>query len=159
MQAMITGAHVILNSKNANADRDLLRDILGFTHVDVGGGWLIFALPPAELAVHPSTENDKHQLYLMCDDVHRMIAELADNGVGCSPVHEERWGSLTSISLPGGGRLGLYQPKHASPTPMTPVKKPVKKPAKRPLKKPAKKAAKKAPAKPTRDRSATTKRR
>src|SRR5271170_991613 len=109
---MIFGAHVIVYSKDAAADRDFLRDVLGFSSVDAGHGWLIFALPPSEVAVHPAQENGRHELYLMCDDLKEEIAALATKGVVCSTVHEERWGSLTMIGLPGGGEVGLYQPKH-----------------------------------------------
>jgi len=109
---MIIGAHIILYSKDAEADRNFLRDVLGFKHVNAGHGWLIFALPPSEAAVHPADENGKHELYLMCDDLKAEIAALASNGVQCSKIHQERWGSLTHIQLPGGGQLGLYQPKH-----------------------------------------------
>jgi catechol 2,3-dioxygenase-like lactoylglutathione lyase family enzyme len=109
---MIFGAHTILYSKDAEADRDFFRDVLGFPHVDAGHGWLIFALPPSEAAIHPAAENGKHELYLMCDDLPAEIAGLRSKGVACSDVHEERWGLLTMISLPGGGQIGLYQPKH-----------------------------------------------
>lgn len=113
---MITGAHSILYSTNADADREFLRDVLGFNHVDVGGGWLIFALPPAEVAVHPGEKNDVHELYLMTDDVHGLIAELKEQNVECSPVSEQGWGSLTQVTLPSGSKLGIYQPRHASPS-------------------------------------------
>lgn len=109
---MIFGAHVVLYSKNAEADRDFLRDVLGLAHVDAGHGWPIFALPPAEAAVHPAEENGRHELYLMCDDLKAEIAALGAKGVRCSEVHNERWGSITRIQLPGGGGLGLYEPKH-----------------------------------------------
>jgi hypothetical protein len=109
---MILGAHVIVYSKDAEADRAFLRDVLGFDSVDGGRGWLIFALPPSEVAVHPAEENGKHELYLMCDDVQAEIATLANKGVECSSIHNERWGSITHIRLPGGGEVGLYQPKH-----------------------------------------------
>jgi catechol 2,3-dioxygenase-like lactoylglutathione lyase family enzyme len=109
---MIFGAHTIVYSKDADADRAFLRDVLGFSSIDAGRGWLIFALPPAEVAVHPDTQNDRHELYFMCDDLKAEIAALAAKGVICSEVHEERWGSLTKIPLPGGGEIGLYQPKH-----------------------------------------------
>jgi catechol 2,3-dioxygenase-like lactoylglutathione lyase family enzyme len=109
---MISGAHVIVYSKDAEADRDFLRDILGFAPVDAGHGWLIFALPPAEVAVHPSSENDRHELYFMCDDLEAEMAALGKKGVRCSQVEEERWGSITKIRLPGGGEVGLYQPRH-----------------------------------------------
>ncbi len=109
---MISGAHVIVYSKDAEADRVFFRDVLGFASVDAGRGWLIFALPPAEAAFHPAEENDRHELYFMCADLKAEISELARKNVACSPVHEERWGSITKISLPGGGQVGLYQPKH-----------------------------------------------
>jgi len=109
---MIFGAHFILYSKTAEADRAFFRDVLGFPSVDAGHGWLIFALPPAEAAFHPSAENGAHELYLMCDDLHAEMRALAKRGVECSDVKEERWGSITKIRLPGGGELGLYQPKH-----------------------------------------------
>jgi catechol 2,3-dioxygenase-like lactoylglutathione lyase family enzyme len=109
---MIFGAHVVLYSKDAEADRAFLRDILGFASVDAGHGWLIFALPPAEAAVHPAQENGRHELYFMCSDLSAEMAALGKKGVRCSEVHEERWGSITKIRLPGGGEVGLYQPKH-----------------------------------------------
>jgi catechol 2,3-dioxygenase-like lactoylglutathione lyase family enzyme len=109
---MISGAHVILYSKDAEADRDFLRDVLGFSSVDAGHGWLIFALPPAEVAVHPAEENGKHELYFMCDDLKAEMVELGKKGVQCSEVHRERWGSITKIRLPGGSDVGLYQPTH-----------------------------------------------
>src|SRR5471030_982946 len=108
---MIFGAHVILYSKDAEADRRFLAKVLGFKSVDAGHGWLIFALPPSEAAVHPADTNGKHELYLMCDDLPAEIESLNAKGVECSAVHEERWGSITTIPLPGGGSLGLYQPK------------------------------------------------
>ena len=109
---MIFGAHIIVYSKDAEADRAFLRDVLGFKSVEAGPGWLIFALPPAEAAVHPAEENNRHELYLMCDDLQTEIATLASKGVTGLTVQEERWGSLTYLPLPGGGKVGLYQPKH-----------------------------------------------
>ncbi len=109
---MIFGAHIIVYSKDAEADRAFLRDFLGFASVDAGRGWLIFALPPAEAAVHPAEENGRHELYFLCDDLTAEIALLTAKGVQCSEVHDERWGSITKIKLPGGGEVGLYQPKH-----------------------------------------------
>jgi catechol 2,3-dioxygenase-like lactoylglutathione lyase family enzyme len=109
---MISGAHVIVYSQDAAADRAFLRDVLGFSSVDAGHGWLIFALPPSEAAVHPAEENGRHELYLLCDDLKAEISALEKKGVQCSKVHEERWGSITKIQLPGGGAVGLYQPKH-----------------------------------------------
>jgi len=103
---------VILYSKDADADRAFLREVLGFSSVDAGHGWLIFALPPGEVAVHPADENNRHELYFMCDDLKAEIAALKAKGVECSKVHQERWGSITNIRLPGGGQIGLYQPKH-----------------------------------------------
>jgi hypothetical protein len=112
---MIFGAHVIVYSKDAAADRAFLRDILGFASVDAGHGWLIFALPPSEVAIHPAEENDRQELYLMCNDLKAEIAALGKKGVRCSDVEQARWGSITKIRLPGGGEVGLYQPKHPSP--------------------------------------------
>ncbi len=109
---MFSGAHVIVNSKNAEADRAFFSDVLGFKSVDAGHGWLIFALPPSEVAVHPSDASGAHQLYFMCDDLKAEMASLAKKGVQCSKVEQERWGSITKMRLPGGGELGLYQPKH-----------------------------------------------
>lgn len=109
---MISGAHVILYSKDASGDRAFLRDVLGFASVDAGHGWLIFALPPAEVAVHPAEENGRHELYLMCSDLKAEIARLEASGVSCSKVEKERWGSITRIALPGGGKIGLYEPSH-----------------------------------------------
>ncbi len=112
---MIHGAHVIVYSKDAEADRAFFRDVLGYPFSDAGHGWLIFALPPAEVAVHPSDANDVHELYLMCRDVHALIETMKAKSVQCSSVDEQRWGSITRITLPGGGKIGIYQPKHASP--------------------------------------------
>ena len=112
---MITGAHSIIYSKNPEADRAFLRDVLGLPNVDVGGGWLIFGLPPAEVAVHPSDENGVHELFLMCDNVEAFIAEMKVRGIVCGPVQNPRWGMLTEVMLPGGGKLGVYQPRHARP--------------------------------------------
>ena len=113
---MITGVHAVLFSRDAEADRAFLSDVLGLASVDAGGGWLIFALPPAEAAVHPAEESGTTQLYLMCDDVQATIAELREKGVDVlRPVSDERWGLVTAIALPGGGELGLYEPRHPSP--------------------------------------------
>jgi catechol 2,3-dioxygenase-like lactoylglutathione lyase family enzyme len=111
---MITGLHAIIYANNADKVRAFLRDVLGLKSVDAGHGWLIFAAPPTELAAHPTEEGGKphHELYLMCDDLEATMNELAGKGVQCSAVTEARWGSITSIHLPGGGELGLYQPKH-----------------------------------------------
>jgi hypothetical protein len=112
---MIVGAHAIIYTKDAGADRAFLRDVIGLSSVDVGGGWLIFALPPSEVAVHPSERNDVHELYLMCDDVDVFIDEMSAKKVRCSKIQEEQWGRLTEVALPGGGKVGVYQPLHARP--------------------------------------------
>jgi catechol 2,3-dioxygenase-like lactoylglutathione lyase family enzyme len=112
---MIFGAHVIVTSNDADADRAFFRDVLGFSSVDAGGGWLIFALPPAELAVHPAVGDAGAELFLMCDDLDAEMRSLEAKDVRCSDVEEARWGSVTKIRLPGGGEVGLYQPRHASP--------------------------------------------
>ena len=109
---MIFGAHVVVYSKDPDADRAFLGEVLGFSSVDAGHGWLIFALPPAEVAVHPAEENGASDLYFVCDDLAAEMRELAAKGVRCSDVEEARWGSVTKIGLPGGGEVGLYQPKH-----------------------------------------------
>ncbi len=113
---MINGAHVILYSTDADADRAFLRDVIGLPHVDVGDGWLIFGLPPSEVAVHPAKENDVHELYFMCEDVNAFAAEMQKRGVACTPPENLGWGLRVEITLPGGGKLGVYQPRHARPT-------------------------------------------
>jgi hypothetical protein len=112
---MINGAHAIVYSKNPEADRKFLRDVLGLPHVDVGGGWLIFAMPPSEIAVHPSDENDHHELFFMCEDVKAFVAAMKKKKIKCEPISDQGWGMLTQMVLPGGGRLGVYQPRHARP--------------------------------------------
>jgi hypothetical protein len=113
---MITGAHVILYSRDADADRAFFADVLEYPHVDAGGGWLIFKLPPAEVAVHPTDGAGSHELYLMCDDVNATVEQLKAKGVECGEVRDEGWGLLTTIRLPGGGDLGLYEPRHPKAT-------------------------------------------
>ena len=112
---MITGAHLVIYSTDAEADRAFLRDVLDLLSIDVGHGWLLFKLPPAEAAVHPSDENDKHELWLMCDDVEAVVSRLQDKGVACEPLGVQGWGRTTRLRLPGGGSLGVYQPRHARP--------------------------------------------
>lgn len=112
---MINGAHVIIYSKKPDLDRAFLEDVLALSHVDAGGGWLVFALPPSEVAVHPGKTNGVHELYLTCDDVKSFIGEVGKHGIRCSPVQEQRWGLLTTLTLPGGGKLGVYEPRHARP--------------------------------------------
>lgn len=118
---MIIGAHTIVYSTNPDADRAFLRDVLGFPNVDVGDGWLIFGLPPSEVAVHPSEKNDVHEFYLMCDDVQALVADLKGRGRDCSEVQDMGWGLLTHVVLPGGGKLGIYEPRHARPESMQPA--------------------------------------
>jgi len=119
---MINGTHVLLYTADPDADRAFFRDILGLRSVDAGGGWLIFGLPPAELALHPAGGESPQppsgqtmlgaHVYLMCDDVRATVKELAATNVRCSELHVERWGIRTTIALPGGGAVGLYQPTH-----------------------------------------------
>jgi catechol 2,3-dioxygenase-like lactoylglutathione lyase family enzyme len=108
---MISGAHVILYSTDVEADREFFRDVLKFPHVDAGEGWLIFALPPAELAVHPANEA-AHELYLMCDDLKTTLRGLKERKAKFSAPAERDWGTIVMVSLPGGSKLGIYQPKH-----------------------------------------------
>jgi hypothetical protein len=119
---MITGVHFLLYSKEPEGDRAFLRDVLGFHSVDAGGGWLIFTLPPCEMGVHPATRNFVHPEsggdvlgavpYLMCDDLAATVHSLGAAGGACPQPVEEDWGVVTTVRLPGGGELGLYQPKH-----------------------------------------------
>jgi len=120
---MIVGAHSIIYSKDPEADRAFFRDVLKLTHVDVGEGWLIFGLPPSEVAVHPSKKNDIHEFYLMCEDVKAFITEMKKKKLSCSAVQNMGWGMLTQVTLPGGGKLGVYQPRHGRPKSMTVKKK------------------------------------
>jgi hypothetical protein len=108
---MIFGAHLVLYSTDAEADRAFLSNVLGLGSVDAGGGWLIFALPPAEAALHPG-EAPATELYLMCDDLAVEMRTLAERGVECSAVEEARWGTITKIRLPSGAEIGLYEPRH-----------------------------------------------
>ena len=112
---MIFGAHVIVYSSDAQSDRRFFQDVLGLASVDAGDGWLIFELPPAELAVHPGGGEDGHELYFMCADLNAEMAVLEQKGVELAPIEEQRWGLLTRVRLPSGGEVGLYQPKHLSP--------------------------------------------
>ena len=121
--ARITGSHSIIYSKDSAADRVFLKDVLKFPNVDVGDGWLIFGLPPSEVAVHPSEKNDVHEFYLMCDDVEALVAELKEREIACDPIHNLGWGLITQVALPGGGKLGIYQPRHARPPAMGATKK------------------------------------
>jgi len=118
---MINGMHAIIYTEDAEKARAFFRDVLGFRSVDAGQGWLIFALPPAEMAAHPSEESGQHELYFMCDDVNKTVAELKRKGVEfAGPVNDHGWGLLTTMKIPGGGEIGLYQPRH--PVAITPAK-------------------------------------
>ncbi len=112
---MIIGAHSIIYSKDPEADRAFFKEVLELPNVDVGEGWLIFGLPPAEVAVHPSRKNDLHEFYLMCEDVTAFIKAMKKRGISCGPPQNMAWGVLTQLALPGGGKLGVYQPRHARP--------------------------------------------
>jgi hypothetical protein len=126
---MIIGAHAIIDSKDPEADRAFLLDVLRLPSVDAGEGWLIFGLPPAEVAVHPSDENDVHEFYLMCDSVQALTAVLGERRIPCTPVRDHGWGLLTHVMLPGGGKLGVYQPRHARPKAMPVARTPAKRKA------------------------------
>ena len=112
---MITGAHAVIFTREAEAVRAFLRDVLELPSVDAGGGWLIFALPPAEVAAHPADEGGRHELYLMCDDVEAEAEGLRAKGVDVAPIEDQGFGLMTSIRLPDGERLGLYEPRHPVP--------------------------------------------
>jgi hypothetical protein len=146
---VIVGAHSIVYSMNPEADRAFLRDVLRLPSVDVGEGWLIFGLPPAEVAVHPSHKNDVHEFYLMCDDVEAFIADMQKANIACGPVQNQGWGLLTQVRLPGGGHLGVYQPRHGRPKSVV-----LKKPAA-----PKKASARKAPSRNKASRKAPAKKR
>jgi len=141
---MINGAHVIIYSADAEKDRAFFRDVLSLGHVDVGGGWLIFGLPPSELAVHPASGNGTHELYLMCDDVNAFIAKMQARGIECSAVESLGWGMRTQIRLPGGGQLAVYQPRHARPEAKSAAPARAKRGTAKPKAKAKKKAKKKA---------------
>ncbi len=113
---MITGAHTIIFTADPEAARAFFADVLGLPSVDAGGGWLIFALPPAELAVHPLDGSPRHELYLMCDQIDATVDELRRRGVEFTrPIADERWGRITAFKLPGGEEVALYEPRHPSP--------------------------------------------
>jgi hypothetical protein len=151
---MIIGAHAIIYSTNSDADRAFLRDVLELTHVDVGGGWLIFGLPPAEVAVHPGEDGGVHELYLMSDDIGKFCERMALHGIATATVQNAGWGLLTHVTLPGGGKLGVYQPRHARPEPMaepmgsTPARRARKAAARKPARPAAKKSGARSARKP-----------
>lgn len=115
---MIIGAHSVIYSTKPEADRAFLRDVLKLTHVDVGDGWLIFGLPPSEVAVHPGDKDGVHEFFLMCDDIQAFVAQMKSNEIVCGEVQDQGWGLLSQLTLPGGGKLGIYQPRHARPEPI-----------------------------------------
>jgi len=108
---MINGVHALIYAPDADKARAFFRDVLGFASVDAGHGWLIFALPPAELGIHPAPA-PSHELYLMCDDLDSTMQQLAAKGVKFGKIEQAGFGSVTHIEVPGGGKLGLYQPRH-----------------------------------------------
>lgn len=112
---MITGAHSIIYSSDSQADIDFFKNVLKFPHVDAGRGWLIFGLPPSEVAIHPATESGLQEFYLLCDDIESFVTEMAEHNITCSTIENQRWGSITHLTLPGGGKIGVYEPKHARP--------------------------------------------
>ncbi len=107
---MITGIHTIIYSKNAEADKAFFRDILKLPNVDVGDGWLIFELPPSELSIHPSTNNDLREIYLLCEEITDFVQQMKKHEIACSEIQDQGWGLLVQITLPGGGKLSVYQP-------------------------------------------------
>lgn len=113
---MINGAHVVIDSKNPEADRAFFRDILKLPSIDAGHGWLIFAMPPLEAAFHNSDRNDRHELYLMCDDISSTLREMSSRNIEISSVTQQRWGKVASFTLPGGGKMCIYEPAHPSPS-------------------------------------------
>lgn len=149
---MITGIHALIYSFKAEADRKFFRDVLRFPHVAAGDGWLIFALPPAEMGVHPASESEEHELHLMCDDIHATVKDLKKKGVKFTKSIEDMgFGLWTLFKLPGGSEMGLYEPRHPSPLEGGKAKPAgkakaakAKAPAKSKPKAPAKPAAKKA---------------
>ena len=112
---MITGAHSIIYSSDPDADRAFFRDVLKFPNVDAGDGWLIFGMPPSEVAFHPAKTSGKQEFYLMCEDIEKFVLWMGELEVPCTSIHEEPWGRLVDITLPGGGALGVYQAHHARP--------------------------------------------
>lgn len=112
---MINGTHVVFYSRDPQADRAFFREVLKFPWVDAGHGWLIFAMPPLEAAFHDSEQNDRHELFFMCDDLVLTLRDLSLKGIQTSEISEQRWGKLARLTLPGGGSIGIYEPRHARP--------------------------------------------
>ena len=156
---MITGAHVMLQSTNDKADMEFLTGVLKLPSINAGGGYMIYGIPPAEVSIHGSDRNDVHQLYFMCDDIAAFTGDMTRHGIAFSTPVRQSWGTLTEITLPGGGKLGVYQPRHPRPGPAgkPAAKKKAAPPAKKVAKKPAKRSTRAAkPAKKT--KKATKKR-
>jgi hypothetical protein len=124
---MIVGAHSIINSKKPELDKAFLRDVLGLPNVDAGHGWLIFGLPPSEIAVHPAEESGTHEMFFIVKDIKKFVSEMKKRKIKCGPTQELRWGILTQVTMPGGGKLGFYEARHPRPKA---VKASTKKPAK-----------------------------
>jgi hypothetical protein len=143
---MIIGAHIMLQSSNDKADMAFLTEVLKLNSINAGGGYMIFGIPPAEISIHGSDKNDVHQLYFMCDDIAAFTGEMTQHHIAFSTPVRQSWGTVTEITLPGGGRLGVYQPRHARPEPAN-AKPAARKQVKRPAKKAVRKAAKKTAAK------------
>jgi hypothetical protein len=120
---MIIGAHIMVQSRNDKADQKFLTDVLKLSSVDNGGGFLIFGVPPAEIAVHASDKNDAHELFFMSDDIAGFVAEMKKRGIACTAPANRGWGTMTQLTLPGGGKLGVYQPHHKRPRAMKAVAK------------------------------------
>ncbi len=112
---MITGAGTIIYSKDAEADRAVFRDVFGLPSVDAGGGWLIFGLPPSDLSFHPAETGRAHEFYLMCEDIEAFVSKVSGQGITCGTIEDQGWGLLSSVTLPGGGTIGVYEPKHKRP--------------------------------------------
>ncbi len=140
---MIIGAHIGIQSSDEKADKAFFKNVLKLTNVDAGGGFLLFGVPPSEIAVHGGG-NGTHELYLMCDNVGTFIADMTKRGVASTPAQNQGWGIMTQITLPSGGKLGVYQPQHKRPAPMAAARvKSAKKAAKKVAKKSSKPAKKK----------------
>src|SRR5207302_4534773 len=157
--AMIIGAHIMLQSTNDRADMAFLTDVLKLQSINAGGGYMIYGIPPAEVSIHGSDRNDVHQLYFMCDDIAAFTGDMTRHGIAFSTPVRQSWGTLTEITLPGGGKLGVYQPRHPRPGPAgkPAAKKKAAPLAKKVAKKPAKQSTRAAkPAKKT--KKATKKR-
>lgn len=112
---MITGVHTIIYSTNSEADKAFFKDVLKLNNVDVGHGWLIFALPPSELAVHPSDSSQHHEIYLMCDNIQSFVQQMETHHIACSDIQKQSWGQLVQLTLPGGGKMAVYEPRHERP--------------------------------------------